>query len=293
MHHVGKAVVKTLLNRHKRRDELFLDDYSINPYYGCLYNCLYCYTKGSKYGLRRPRGVSVKVNAPEVLSRELRRRAGRREYGIISIASSTEAYQQVEEEVKLTRRLLEIISHYRFPVHIITKSPLIIRDLDILSEIDEKAILPEGLRDVLGRGVVISFSFSTLEGEIARILEGGAPTPRERLRALERCVEEGFLVGADLIPALPFISDGSQALEDFIVTVKEHGARFILVGALTLPGEVKRLYYSFLEKKFPELLPSYEKLYGARSTPSRSYERRLLETAHTLCLRHGVRCRIG
>lgn len=223
MHYAGETTVKTLLNKHRRRDEFFLDDYSVNPYYGCLYNCLYCYTRGSKYGFWKSRGITVKVNAPEVLSRELRRRASRREYGIISIASSTEAYQQAEEETKLTRRLLEIISYYRFPVHIITKSPLVLRDLDILSEIDKRAVLPEGLRDTLGRGVIISFSFSTLDEGLARMLEGGAPTPKERFKVLERCVAEGFLTGADLIPALPFISDGDQALEDFIASAEKHG----------------------------------------------------------------------
>jgi len=290
---VKQVTVKTLLNKHRRRDPLFLDDYSINPYCGCSYNCLYCYTRGSKYGFGRKQGIAVKVNAPEILSEELRRKARRRAHGIISISSSTEAYQPIEKEVRLTRRLLEIIAHYRFPVHVITKSPLILRDLDILSEIDHKSILPTDLRGRLRRGVVISFSFSSLNERVFGALEAGAPSPEERLDALRRCADKGFLVGAVLIPSLPFISDGGRALEEFVLRVKECGARYILVGALTLPGEVKRLYYGFIERAFPELLPKYKELYGARPVPPRSYEALLSRRARALCLKHGIRCEIA
>ena len=124
--------VRSVLNKHKRRDDWFLDDYSINPYSGCSFNCIYCYIRGSKYGGSMAETVSVKVNAPEVLKRQLRRKALRREYGIIALSTSTEPYMQIERKYERTRKLLKIILKYRFPVHILTKSNLILRNLDLL-----------------------------------------------------------------------------------------------------------------------------------------------------------------
>lgn len=192
---VDEIQVKSILNKHKKRDDWFLDDYSVNPYSGCSFNCVYCYIRGSKYGENMAKTLSVKVNAPELLEKQLKGRAKNREYGIIAFSSSTEAYMPIEEELKLTRRLLEIVLKYRFPVGVGTKSKLVLRDLDLLKRIDEDAILPEDLKPKLGRGAIISFSLSTLDEKLARIFESGAPTPKERLETMKRCREEGFLAG--------------------------------------------------------------------------------------------------
>lgn len=117
--------------------------------------------------------LSVKTNAPELLEKQLSRRAKRGEYGIIALASATEAYMPIEEKTKLTRKLLGIILNYRFPVNISTKSPPVLRDLDILKEIDAKAILPEDLKPRLEHGTIISFSFSTLEEKWPRFSSPG------------------------------------------------------------------------------------------------------------------------
>ncbi|MCK4262578.1 MAG: hypothetical protein KAW95_00905 [Dehalococcoidia bacterium] len=146
---INEIQVKSILNRHKKRDSWFLDDYSVNPYGGCSFNCAYCYIKGSKYGGNVARALSVKTNAPELLDKQLSRRARKGEYGIIALASATEPYLPVEEKTGMTRRLLEIILEYRFPVHVGTKSRLVLRDLDVLKEIDERAILPDDLKPKL------------------------------------------------------------------------------------------------------------------------------------------------
>ncbi|MBM5805280.1 MAG: radical SAM protein [Candidatus Verstraetearchaeota archaeon] len=205
--------------------------------------------------------LSAKANAPELLEKELSIRARKREYGIMCIASQ-EGYIPIEKEVKMTRRLLEIILRYRFPVHNGTKSTLILRDLDLLKEIDRSAILPEDLRQKLGRGVIISFSFSTLDEGLAKIFETKAPTPRERLETMRECKREGFLVGANLIPVLPFLSDSDERLEEMIKAAKGYGADFVLVGSLTLYGEGKELFYRMLERHFPEFVPRYKSLFG-------------------------------
>ena len=173
--------VRTILNKHKKRDEWFLDDYSLNPYQLCEFNCVYCYIRGSKYGENMGKEVAAKVNAPLLLEKELLRRSKRKEYGIIALASATEPWMPSEEKYRLTRRCLEIIARFRFPVHCSTKSTLILRDFDLLSEIDKNAILLKDLQGKLKHGALITVSLSTLDENIARIFEPNAPKPKERL----------------------------------------------------------------------------------------------------------------
>ena len=109
---VNEIQVKSILNKHKKRDDWFLDDYSVNPYSGCSFNCIYCYIRGSKYGENMAKTLSAKINAPEVLEKQLKRREKKGEYGIIAISTSTEPYQKIEEKLKLTRRQMQISLSY-------------------------------------------------------------------------------------------------------------------------------------------------------------------------------------
>jgi len=293
---VNEIKVKSILNKHKKRDDWFLDDYSVNPYSGCSFNCIYCYIRGSKYGENMAKTFSVKTNAPELLEKQLSRRAKKGEYGIIALSSATEPYMPIEEKLKLTRRLLKTILKYRFPVEIATKSKLVLRDLDILKEIDKNAILPVDLKPKLKHGVIISFSISTLDEKLAKILEPGTPKPIERLETMKKCKEEGFFTGVCFIPVLPFLSDSEGKIEETIRTVKEHGADFIFVGGLTLfgkgPADCKTLYYKFLEKYHPELVPKYKSLYRIFFAPSKEYQKELEERSKRLCEKYGIKNRI-
>jgi len=288
---VKEITVKSVLNKHRRRDEWFLDDYSVNPYEQCAFNCIYCYIRGSKYGENLEKNLAVKVNAPRILERELHRRARRSEIGFIAFSSSTEAWQPIEQKYKLTKRLLEIVRHYKFPIHVLTKSKLVLRDLDLLKRIDEEAILPEDLKGKLNHKTLITFSISSLNDEISRIFEPGAPTPKERLETLQKCVEEEFFAGIAYIPLLPYISDSKEQMEEMVLTAKEYGAKYIFVGALTLFGAGKKLYLKTLQKHFPELVPKYEKLFRGHAPPQ-SYQHRLEKTAKELCKRHGIKYKI-
>ncbi|RJS82579.1 radical SAM protein [Candidatus Bathyarchaeota archaeon] len=293
---VNKIQVKSILNKHKKRDDWFLDDYSVNPYSGCSFNCIYCYIRGSKYGENMAKTLSAKVNAPELLERQLSRRAKKGEYGIIALSSSTEPYMPIEERLKLTRKLLEIILKYKFPVEVATKSKLVLRDLDLLKEIDKNAIVPVDLKLKLKHGVIISFSISTLDEKLAKIVEPGAPKPIERLETMQKCKEEGFFTGICFIPVLPFLSDSEEQLEETIRTVKEFGADFIFVGGLTLfgkgPADCKTLYYKFLEEHYPELVPKYKSLYRIFFAPSKGYQKELEEKSKRLCEKNGIKNRI-
>jgi DNA repair photolyase len=293
---VNEIQVESILNKHKKRDDWFLDDYSVNPYSGCSFNCIYCYIRGSKYGGNMAETLFVKVNAPELLEKQLSRRAKKGEYGIIALSSSTEPYLPIEEKLKLTRKLLAIILNYGFPVEIATKSKLVLRDLDLLNEIDKNAILPGNLKLKLKRGVIISFSISTLDEKLAKILEPGASTTKERLETMQKCKEQGFLVGVCHIPVLPFLSDSEEQLGETIKTIKDYGADFVLVGGLTLFGkdstDCKTLYYKFLEKYYPELVPRYKSLFRIFFSPSKEYQKELEEKSKMLCEKYGIKNRI-
>jgi len=284
--------VKSILNKHKKRDSWFLNDYSINPYEGCGFNCIYCYVHGSKYSENLAEKIVIKKDAGAILDKQLSNRAKKNQYGIIAVGSATDAYMQVEEEIGLTKELLQVILKHRFSVFISTKSTLIKRDFDLLKQIDETAILPDDLQQTLKRGVIISFSISTLDECLAKQLEPGAPSPVERLETLKQCSENGFLCGLNSMPLLPFISDTDEELEKIIAGAKEYGANYILTSGMTLFGnderDSKQLYFKFLRNHYPHLLEKYEAMYGSVYYPSWEYQNNLKSRTKFLCKKYNI-----
>jgi DNA repair photolyase len=256
---------KTILNKTKKRDSWFLDEYTINPYSACSFNCLYCYIRGSKYGEHMEKTLSVKTNAVELLRKQLKPKAKKEQYGFIVLSSATDPYLKVEKEYQLTRQLLEVILEFRFPVHIITKSDLVTRDLDLLQEISRKAILPEDLKDKLSGGSIVSFSFSTLLDEVAKIFEPGATPPSKRLKTLEEVKKSGLKTGVSLMPLLPYISDTTEQLHLAFSTFKKMGVDYVMPATLTLFGDgkadSKQLMMKAIEKHYPELVEKYHKFF--------------------------------
>ncbi len=284
---IPNVEVKSVLNKHKRRDSWFLDDYSVNPYYGCQFACVYCYTRGGFYG-RKPYELAAKINAPEVLEKELRRRAMKREYGFIALGTSTEPYMEVELELKLTRRVLKVISSYRFPVHVLTKSPLVLRDVDLLKEISERALLPPDL-DGRVSGSLVTFSMSTVNDDLASTFEPGAPPPSRRLEALAQLRSEGIEAGVAFMPVIPFITDGEAPLRRGLKRAKEAGASYAFVGALTLPGGLKDTFFKLVKEKFPEFLEDFTELFTERGYPTKRYQDRLYRRAIRISREVGLR----
>ena len=157
-----EILVKSILNKKKNRDSWFLDDYTLNPYEGCSFNCQYCYIRGSKYGENMAESLAVKINGAEVLDRQLAFRVKKDQRGIIALASATDPYLKTEEKYRMTESFLKLILKHRFPVLIITKSELVLRDIELLRQIDKQAIHSSDLSSKLNRGAIISFSFSSL-----------------------------------------------------------------------------------------------------------------------------------
>lgn len=301
---VHEVKVKSVLNKHKKRDSWFLDNYTLNPYAGCSMGCIYCYTRGSKYGgsytdedgNTLTTDVALKADAVPILKRQLKNRLRRGERGFIVLGSAAEAYPDVEEDLKVTREILGLIKRFKFPVHVCTRSKLVLRDLDLLKAVDETAVLPDDMA-YLEHGVFISFSFSTLDPELAGLLEPGAPTPQERLETMKKCSEAGFKVGVINMPVLPFLSDSDESLESMAKTAKEYGADYIMFAGLTLfgdgPEDCRTLYYKFLEKNFPELITKYQKLFRNSSYPTSTYQRDLSKRAEKVSAKYGIKTRIS
>ena len=291
-----EKIVQSVLNKHKQRDNWFPDDYSVNAYEGCSCNCLYCYIRGSKYGGNMEERLAVKINAAEVLEKQLQSRAKKNQYGFIALGSSTDAYIKQDEQYGLTQKFLSLFLKYRFPVFISTKRTGIKKDIELLKEIDKAAILPGDLKDRLKRGVILSVSISSMDENINNMLEPGAASPAERLQLVKELSEAGFLAGVNAIPSLPYISDTEEELDRTIKSAKEHKAHYVLTGSLTLfgntEGDSKTLYYQFLKKYKPELISKYNQLYGNKFYTPRFYQDKLKQRADKICLRYGIRNRI-
>lgn len=209
--------------------------YRLSPYQGCGHGCIYCDGRAERYHVEGDfsRDIVVKENTPDLLARELPRL---RERGVISIGSGiTDCYQPLEEKLHLTRRCAELLGYYRFPALVMTKSSLIERDMDLWKRLNEEA------------GFLLLLTITTLDDDIAAIIEPGAPSSTRRLKTLERFARAGLATGVLAMPLLPEITDSSKALEGLARTVGDTGARCLIPGGLTLrPGRQKEFFLSRL-----------------------------------------------
>lgn len=290
---VNKITVKTILNKSKTCDDWFLGNYTLNPYAGCSMACIYCYTRGSKYGGNYGVKVSAKSNAVPILKKQLKNSIRRNERGVIILGSAADPYPAIEKELTLTREILGIIKRFKFPIHILTKSELILRDMDILDGIKEVAILPDELSDKLDNGVIISFSFSTLDERLSKIIEPGAPSPIARLKIMKKYSDAGFKTGIINMPILPFLSDSEEDIKSMVKVAKKYGAHYVLYAGLTLygdaPDDCKTLYYNFLRDKYPDVLQEYEKLFKGSIALPKSYQKDLGLRFGEISTKYGIK----
>ena len=244
--------------------------WSLNPYRGCVHGCHYCYARATHAYLGMNADddftsrIIVKTNMPEVLRRELCRRSWQAER--VALGTATDAYQPCEGRYRITRRVLQTLRDYATPVSVVTKSTLVVRDLDLLAGL---ARLP---------GTRVNFSITTLDPDLWRLLEPGTPSPAQRLRIMSRLVEAGVPCGVFVAPILPGLTDGPGALEALADAARAHGASAFWAGPLRLAPLVKEHFLGFLADAIPELLPRFERSYP-HADPPRLYadalERRL------------------
>jgi DNA repair photolyase len=255
--------VKQAIRKKNPLDPYFISKYSFSPYMACQHACKYCDGRAEKYYVEGDyeRDIVIRSNLPELLEKELPKL---REKGTITIGSGiSDPYQPVEIEEKLLQKSLKILSKFDHSVTILTKSSLVMRDIDLLQEINNK------------NGVLIMISLTTLNDNIREIFEPQASTVKERLDALSALKEAGIATGVLAMPFLPFITDSEPELRKLFRRLKEIGIDFIMPGFLTLrPGIQKETYFQVLENNFPLLKNKYFELYGnclASGNPLKQY----------------------
>ncbi len=232
-------------------------DWSLNPYMGCVHRCTFCYVRAFERRADRPYGegygtsIRVKANVAEVLRAEVRRPSW--QGGGIAIGAATDPYQPAEGRFRLTRACIEVLAEAANPFGIITRGPMIVRDLDVLAEAARRA------------EVSVTFSVPTLDLEVWRLTEPGTAPPRQRLRALEQLVGAGIRASVGMAPILPGISDRPEQLAEVVRAAREAGACGIWANVLYLQPGTREHFLESLERHWPELLPEYEQLYDGRA----------------------------
>lgn len=255
-------------------------DWSLNPYVGCPHACRYCFSRAYNARYRNrdvgeafDRSVEVRTNFADQLRADLRCRPR----GSVAIGTATDPYQPIEGKYQLTRRCLEALVEYPMPTSIVTKGPLVVRDIDVLKKLDEKTEL------------TVYFSVPCVDEEIVRKTDPGTAPPRQRLRALRMLREAEIDAAVLCMPVLPGISDSEESLDAAARAASEAGATAFRHRPLKIDVEIQQYYYDFLATEFPVAVPRYVALYQGGVHPSKDYERELDERVRRVRARYEFR----
>jgi DNA repair photolyase len=269
---------KALLNRCVSKRVPF--EWTINPYRGCEFACKYCYARYThefmemRDGLDFERKIYVKQQTAWLLRQELKQvKRGQQ----IAIGTATDPYQPAEKRFEITRSILEELAlHHSLEIGIVTKSDLVVRDIDLLLRVAEHNAL------------TISLTVTTLNTKLARILEPRAPRPDLRLDALAKLIKAGLTAGVICAPVLPGITDSPAALDKLVRATKDAGGKYISANTLFLKPCSASIFLPFLEKEFPDLVADYRKRYADHAFVSKAYSKRLSELTTALRKKHGI-----
>jgi DNA repair photolyase len=266
---VQEIYCKTLLN--KIDVPRFPFKWTMNPYRGCRHACTYCYARPTHEFLGMDSGkdfdtkVFAKVNAPEVLRKELQRRSWRNES--IAIGTASDPYEPAEAEYKITRRLLKVLQDFHNPVTITTKGVLVRRDVDILAELSQVA------------DVHVNFSIGTINEKVWRTMEPGTPRPEARLEAMQYLVENGVSAGVNMAPLLPGISDDEANMQAVAEAAYDHKAQYLSANVLNLKPGAKAWFIPLLKESYPHLVSAYNRLFVNNNTYApQLYTKSVMET---------------
>ena len=227
--------------------------WTLNPYMGCVHRCTYCYVRAYEKRADRPydsrygTSIRVKTNVAQVLRWELHKRSWRHE--TVAIGAATDPYQPAEGQYRLTRQCLEVLAAAHNPFGLITRGPMIVRDIDVLQEASRRA------------EVGINVSIPTLDDDVWRKTEPGTSPPRQRLRAVRRLIDAGIKVNISMAPILPGISDAPEQLEEVIRAARDAGAVGVWANLLHLRSGTREHFLSQVARDWPHLLSRYRELY--------------------------------
>ncbi len=280
---------KSILNKGKRADHWFWTRYGAYPYLGCQHGCAFCYCRERKYIPHKPADpkaiydneadefshlIKVKENAAQLVRKALSR--------VPVDLVMTGDYQPAERIFKISRQILEVCLELGFPVSVLERSPLVLRDLDLLKEINQRA--PS----------VVFFSLISAPDspsyERIRQMENLAPSMEKRYAAMEQFAKAGILTGTSMMPILPGLCESDENLEATIRWTAEHGGKFVLAGSLTLADQQRDYFLGILGKRFPDLIPLYQRLYpdGSYSAVRGGDPHAIGKRVRELCQRYGI-----
>jgi DNA repair photolyase len=239
-------------------------EWTLNPYRGCTHGCHYCFAR--RYHVQFELNaddefasvILVKQNVVEVLERELDRPSWTREQ--VAVGTATDPYQPIEGHYKLTRGSIQALTRGRTPFGLVTKGPMVVRDIDVLQE--HTRVAP----------CTIYMSVPTIDDEAWRTLEPGTAPPLQRLRAVRQLVDAGVNAGVLMAPIVPGFSSSRSKVEATIKAIADHGARFAGCNVMYLQDGTRSHFMGFIEREFPAMLPRFEKLY-AKKYPPDSYRK--------------------
>jgi DNA repair photolyase len=264
---------KVLLSHVKQPEPWFGLKYNMNLYRGCQHQCIYCDSRSTCYQIENFKDVLVKVNAIELLEDELSRK---RVKGTIGTGSMNDPYMPLEERTNLTGRALEVIARFGFPVHIVTKGDLVLKDLAILQEINQVY-------------AAVSFTITTTDEKLAKILEPGAPSVSKRLHAMRVLSENGILTGVTMMPILPFLEDKAENIAQIIKQAKDSGASYIIpIFGMSLRSGSREYYYEKLDRFFPGVRKKYEETFGMQYHCPAINAQKLGKRFRQLCDQYGI-----
>jgi DNA repair photolyase len=257
--------------------------WSLNPYMGCVHRCTFCYVRHFEHRSDRPSddrygtSIRVKTNVAEVLRKELARASWQHED--VAIGAATDPYQPAEGRYKLTRACLEALRDASNPFSIITRGPMIVRDLDVLVDAAQRA------------SVSVTFSVPTLDEEVWKRTEPSTAHPRQRLKAVKTLVAAGVKTGVGMAPILPGISDRPEQLRDVVRAAREAGATGVWANLLFLRPGTREHFLAHLAEDWPEQLPHYAELYASKAYLGAELMKPVREQVSRLAREYGIKDR--
>ncbi len=286
---------KSMLRMQKFVDNWFWESASVSTYKACEHGCNYCDGRSERYHASEDFDniIYVKINALEVLKKELDRLFPRQctlsefgmnsEFGhekvkpVIAISSGiSDAYQPAEKKYNLTRGILKLLLEYEMPVYVMTKSDLVLRDLDLLQKLSKTSWCN------------VSFSFSTAEKKVAALFEPKATPPKKRFEAMRKIHETGILTGVTYMPIIPYISDSEEQLDDVIRTSRDHGAEYVLAASMTMRDLQSKRFYETIVRHYPHLVKEYKKLYVKGYQPNNQYMQSFYLNIKNICKKYDI-----
>jgi DNA repair photolyase len=270
---IKEIQTKTILNHVKQPDTYFGLKYNMNLYRGCQHQCIYCDSRSDCYQIENFADIHVKVNAIDLLADVLPRKRVR---GTIGFGSMNDTYMPVERTYRLTRRALAVVSKNQFPVHIITKSDLVLRDVDLMRKISQVY-------------AAVSFTITTADDDLSKKLEPGAPPSSSRFAAMRSLADAGILTGMTMMPILPFIEDTVENVTQLVKMARDAGAVYILPWfGMSLRSGSRDYYYEKLDQHFPGVKQKYIQQFGGRYECNSPHWRKLDDVFQKRVYKYGI-----